>query len=262
MEAKGSARQNQWKPFTFQRQAHIDYVGGGQAPLGRNLPGYQSEKIAEDKRIGQLLSRWMVNSCPTRRLARWVKSFHRRSSSGVTSWDLAISQSVSPRLTLYRTGLSETLEAPPASAVVLEAPIATRSDRPGSSLARGLRSFHRRSSSGVTAYALAIPQRVSPRLTTWTGDRTGAVGFGATDDTTVRERLAGAEAIGCSVCRFPCGRLSTTPTLSVSSTFMSFSLASWLAFAPWRDAIFPSVSPGLTRYRLPPSLPAARTTSR
>src|SRR3990172_4025917 len=104
------------------RGRHTSSISAGvRHHWGKAYQGYQTEKIAENKQNGQLLSRWMVNSCPTRSLARCVKSFHRRSSSGVTSWDLAISQSVSPRLTLYRTGLSETLEAPRASAVVLEA---------------------------------------------------------------------------------------------------------------------------------------------
>src|SRR3989304_2045185 len=44
MEAKGSARRNRWKPFTFQRQAHIEYIGGGQAPLGKSLPGLPNRK--------------------------------------------------------------------------------------------------------------------------------------------------------------------------------------------------------------------------
>jgi hypothetical protein len=44
MGAGGSARQNRWKLFTFQRQAQIEYVGGGQTPLGRSLPGLPIRK--------------------------------------------------------------------------------------------------------------------------------------------------------------------------------------------------------------------------
>src|SRR3990172_11051387 len=82
---------------------------------------HQDISLKTNQEDRQLLSRWMVNSCPTRSLARWVRSFHWLSSSGVTSWDLAISQRVSPRLTLYPTGLSEPLEAPPPLYVVLYA---------------------------------------------------------------------------------------------------------------------------------------------
>jgi len=118
-----------------------------------------------------------------------------------------------------------------------------------------------------------MPQSVSPRLTMCMRNRAGAAapstrlrlrtepvevtGLGA-EAGAVRGGVGGAEAMDGPADPVLCGSWSSTPTLNVSLTFMPFIPASTAAVVRWLDAIFPRVSPALTRY----CCPVARTTSR